>query len=62
MYIVYFTKNSKQMFVKKYEAFEQALTQLEQLQKNHFKTFCGFAFGFCLIRMFKFNTMLKGKN
>lgn len=39
MYIVYFTKNSKQMFVKKYEAFEQALTQLEQLQKNHFKTF-----------------------
>lgn len=39
MYKVLFSKNSRQIFEKQYEEFEQALTQLGQLQKNKFQTF-----------------------
>lgn len=39
MYKVYFSKNNRQIFLKKYDEFAQEITQLEQLQKNKFKTF-----------------------
>jgi hypothetical protein len=38
-FIVFFSKNNKQIFEKVYTEFEMAITQLEQLQKNNFQTF-----------------------